>query len=94
MASFRVIDSHTGGEPTRTIVEGGPPLTGETVSAKLSGMKGHRDGFRSRGEDAASARAKPDGKPKKEEGMDSLNREGSCQMLPRRVNPMEGGGDI
>lgn len=32
--TVRVIDSHTGGEPTRLIVEGGPALAGETVAQK------------------------------------------------------------
>jgi 4-hydroxyproline epimerase len=44
--TFRVIDSHTGGEPTRTIVEGGPHLLGETIAEKLEDMRIHHDGFR------------------------------------------------
>ena len=30
---IRVIDSHTGGEPTRVVVAGGPDLGAETVRA-------------------------------------------------------------
>jgi 4-hydroxyproline epimerase len=51
---FRVIDSHTGGEPTRTIVEGGPDLTNDpesgkvlkTIADKLECMRKHFDGYR------------------------------------------------
>ncbi len=51
---FRVIDSHTGGEPTRTIVEGGPdlscdPISGRplsTVGEKLDCLREHFDGYR------------------------------------------------
>lgn len=51
---FRVIDSHTGGEPTRTIVEGGPdlsrdPVSGQslrTVAEKLECFRVHFDRFR------------------------------------------------
>ena len=43
---FRVIDSHTGGEPTRTIVEGGPLLVGDSLAELLTDMRDHNDGFR------------------------------------------------
>jgi 4-hydroxyproline epimerase len=51
---FRVIDSHTGGEPTRTIVEGGPDLSRDPVSGqplrsvaeKLECFRNHFDRFR------------------------------------------------
>jgi 4-hydroxyproline epimerase len=51
---FRVIDSHTGGEPTRTIVEGGPdlshdPNTGNplvTIAEKVQCMRANFDGYR------------------------------------------------
>lgn len=51
---FRVIDSHTGGEPTRTIVEGGPdlehdPISGRplvTIADKLACMRNQFDGYR------------------------------------------------
>ena len=46
MRGFRVIDSHTGGEPTRTIVDGGPSLKGEFISEFLSDMKNNHDGYR------------------------------------------------
>ncbi len=42
---FRVIDSHTGGEPTRTIVEGGPVLGG-TVLEQLALLRDHWDRYR------------------------------------------------
>ncbi len=34
MTAMRVVDSHTEGEPTRTIVEGGPDLGGGTLAAR------------------------------------------------------------
>jgi proline racemase len=54
ISEFRVIDSHTAGEPTRTIVEGGPdlscdPETGKplvTIVEKLQCMRSHFDGYR------------------------------------------------
>jgi 4-hydroxyproline epimerase len=46
MNTLRVIDSHTGGEPTRTIVEGGPALVGDTIAAKLDDMQRNHDGYR------------------------------------------------
>jgi 4-hydroxyproline epimerase len=46
MQSFRVIDSHTGGEPTRTIVSGGPALAGNSLGQQLEFMRAHFDGFR------------------------------------------------
>jgi 4-hydroxyproline epimerase len=47
MTSIRVIDSHTGGEPTRIIVSGGPRLEGNTVPEKLASFRNHHDLFRS-----------------------------------------------
>ncbi len=46
MRTFRVIDSHTGGEPTRTIVDGGPRLIGESIVEQIEDMKANHDGFR------------------------------------------------
>lgn len=46
MRTFRVIDSHTGGEPTRTIVEGGPRLLGDSIPEKLADMRDNHDGYR------------------------------------------------
>ncbi len=46
MKSFRVIDSHTGGEPTRTIVDGGPQLVGDTIAEQLAHMQKKHDGYR------------------------------------------------
>lgn len=45
--TFRVIDSHTGGEPTRTIVDGGPELgTIENVAKRLEIMRTRFDHYR------------------------------------------------
>ena len=46
MSTFRVIDSHTGGEPTRTIVSGGPRLVGVSVSEQLADMRANHDAYR------------------------------------------------
>jgi len=46
MRSFRVIDSHTGGEPTRSIVDGGPHLVGNSISEQLADMRVNHDAYR------------------------------------------------
>lgn len=43
----RVIDSHTGGEPTRLVVAGGPDLGTGPLSERLELFRNHRDTFRS-----------------------------------------------
>lgn len=43
---IRVVDSHTGGEPTRVIVSGGPPLGGTTVPEKLLQLRAAHDYLR------------------------------------------------
>jgi 4-hydroxyproline epimerase len=42
----RVVDSHTGGEPTRVVVEGAPALTGSPAE-RLAQFRGTHDRFRS-----------------------------------------------
>ena len=42
----RVIDSHTGGEPTRLVIDGGPRLTGSMVE-RLTQFRQQHDAFRS-----------------------------------------------
>ena len=46
-SSVKVIDSHTGGEPTRVVVSGGPDLGTGTVAERLERFKGQFDRFRS-----------------------------------------------
>jgi 4-hydroxyproline epimerase len=43
----RVIDSHTGGEPTRVVVRGGPDLGNGPLSVRLDRFRQHHDTFRS-----------------------------------------------
>jgi len=43
----RVIDSHTGGEPTRVVVSGGPDLGGGPLSERLARFRAEHDDFRS-----------------------------------------------
>jgi len=43
----RVIDSHTGGEPTRTVIEGGPDLGRGTMAERLARFRREHDVFRS-----------------------------------------------
>jgi 4-hydroxyproline epimerase len=43
----KVIDSHTGGEPTRVVIGGGPELGGGTLAARLERFRTAHDGFRS-----------------------------------------------
>ena len=47
MKKISIIDSHTGGEPTRVIVEGGPDLGTGPVSERLHLFKENFDHFRS-----------------------------------------------
>ena len=55
---IRVVDSHTGGEPTRVVVAGGPDLGTGPMSQRLVRFREHFDDFRSavvnepRGDDA------------------------------------------
>ncbi len=44
---IRVVDSHTGGEPTRVVVAGGPDLGGGPMSDRLTRFREHFDDFRS-----------------------------------------------
>ena len=44
---IRVIDSHTGGEPTRLVVSGGPELGTGLLSARLERFRAEHDEFRS-----------------------------------------------
>ncbi len=47
MKRIAIVDSHTGGEPTRVIVEGGPELAGVSMADKLQSFREHHDTFRS-----------------------------------------------
>jgi 4-hydroxyproline epimerase len=47
MDSIRILDSHTGGEPTRLVLEGGPDLGDGPLDARLQRFGEHFDGFRS-----------------------------------------------
>ncbi len=43
----RVIDSHTGGEPTRVVIGGGPPLGDDSLTARVERFRTRYDNFRS-----------------------------------------------
>ena len=43
----RVVDSHTAGEPTRVVIEGGPDLGGGSVAKRLERFRADYDHFRS-----------------------------------------------
>lgn len=45
--SLKVVDSHTGGEPTRVIVAGGPELGGGTMAERLARLRDRHDWLRS-----------------------------------------------
>jgi 4-hydroxyproline epimerase len=47
MKQIHVIDSHTGGEPTRVVVSGGPNLGNGNVADKLKVFRDSHDAFRS-----------------------------------------------
>ncbi len=44
---IRIIDSHTGGEPTRVVVSGGPDLGSGSIADRLALFRQKYDGFRS-----------------------------------------------
>jgi 4-hydroxyproline epimerase len=46
MAIIHVVDSHTGGEPTRTIVDGGPDLGTGAIAQRLDRMRTEFDHYR------------------------------------------------
>lgn len=46
MRAIEFIDSHTEGEPTRVVVEGGPPLIGKTMAEKREDFRYRFDHFR------------------------------------------------
>ena len=43
----KVIDSHTGGEPTRVVISGGPNLGDDTLATRLERFRTQHDDFRS-----------------------------------------------
>ena len=43
----KVIDSHTGGEPTRVVISGGPDLGSDTLAVRLERFRTEHDDFRS-----------------------------------------------
>ncbi len=45
-AKIQVIDSHTGGEPTRVVVSGGPDLGRGTIAGRRDAFREHFDDFR------------------------------------------------
>jgi len=47
MTSIRVVDSHTAGEPTRVVVEGGPDLGGGTLAQRRDRFSAKNDRYRS-----------------------------------------------
>jgi 4-hydroxyproline epimerase len=47
MMRVRIVDSHTGGEPTRLVIGGGPDLGNETVAERLKIFQAQHDSFRS-----------------------------------------------
>ncbi|MBI3209505.1 MAG: 4-hydroxyproline epimerase [Candidatus Solibacter usitatus] len=47
MQRVSVIDSHTGGEPTRVVIAGGPDLGNGSMAERLQVFRKHHDSFRS-----------------------------------------------
>ena len=47
MTPIKVVDSHTGGEPTRVVIEGGPDLGRGPIAERLALFKSKHDAFRS-----------------------------------------------
>jgi 4-hydroxyproline epimerase len=46
MKNVHVIDSHTGGEPTRLVMKGFPELAGSTMAQKRDALRDHHDQWR------------------------------------------------
>ena len=46
MRRVRVIDSHTGGEPTRVVISGGPDLGNDSLANRLERFRNDHDDFR------------------------------------------------
>lgn len=47
MRTISIIDSHTGGEPTRLVTGGGPDLGSGTLAERVARFRSHHDAFRS-----------------------------------------------
>ena len=47
VSSIRVIDSHTGGEPTRLVLEGGPELGDGPIAERVQRFRERFDDYRS-----------------------------------------------
>jgi 4-hydroxyproline epimerase len=47
MQTIEIVDSHTGGEPTRVVINGGPPFGGGNAAAQLQQFRKNHDRFRS-----------------------------------------------
>lgn len=47
MVKVTAVDSHTGGEPTRVVIAGGPDLGGGPMADRLERFRAHHDRFRS-----------------------------------------------
>ena len=47
MRRIQVVDSHTGGEPTRVVVSGGPDLGRGPMAERLAAFRDRHDDFRS-----------------------------------------------
>src|SRR5437867_3371712 len=47
MNKIQVIDSHTGGEPTRVVIAGGPQLPAGSLAQKRDFFRSRHDAFRS-----------------------------------------------
>jgi 4-hydroxyproline epimerase len=47
MQRIQVIDTHTGGEPTRVVIEGGPDLGTGPIADRRARFRDHHDAFRS-----------------------------------------------
>ena len=44
---IKIIDSHTGGEPTRVVISGGPDLGSDALANRVERFRNEHDDFRS-----------------------------------------------
>src|ERR1700740_458228 len=47
MRRLRIVDSHTAGEPTRLVLDGGPPRADGSIAARLAVFRARHDRWRS-----------------------------------------------
>src|SRR5437660_8529959 len=100
MTRVQIVDSHTGGEPTRVVISGGPDLGGGTVADRLAVLREQHDRFRAavvnepRGSDVlvGALLVEPSDKLRSEEHTSELQSRGHlvCRLLLEKKKLRQG----